>query len=697
MKKIFYLLLCLAVPMLCNAQLWEKLPDGTVVAKYENPVHSVEKQNPKQTGTCTITLQSSDAPLNAWFVVSDNDKRFTMTRTPSKKLPIKVEPGTYVIGGVFIGGRPTVNIAIHENVTITGDTVITIGRSMATTLVKFEALNPAGKIPVLPHGTYNPQFTIDDYTGADVRTINIVNQLSYKGLNLGSLTGTEVARINNDDGTRSYDYKVSKISDKFEFSQYRAYETLDGDLYLVHITGRGASSDTTYSNNPADFKPISVKFDSLPEDNELLLEDYRWGLLTKKIIDGKDVAGRTVIQAFTPKPNPDMKVCVATNGIPSNYSVAMPQIFRASVSYKEGTLHKASGTYTQPFVYQDGEWRGINVGVSALPSFEFWNISDKIGTDQSVLPSWNKPSQRIFGFNLSKPYRPLLNSVPIASVNPYILSEAWAIIPYFIGRNGEMRDMDVASSDYEIRNMNGQLLQHGKGAVAIKSVDGPIKISFTNKNMKIRDGIKGYCKVELNLDPTKEDPFAPSLQMLMIVDKNNCPVDSFEKVDVYNHILFSAGDFNYDKINQLYHDAEASDITVEYAPNGSSDFSKLNYMPLNGNTVTHMLGRQYFIVMNQVTKTSPNGWFDLRFTIKDAAGNQQTQVISPAFYVNSLKNGVAGIVDDNITIIGGKGKITAPENAKVYTLTGTRCGTENLAPGIYIVCVGNKTVKTVVY
>lgn len=141
---------------------------------------------------------------------------------------------------------------------------------------------------------------------------------------MGSLTGTEVARINNDDATRSYDYKVSKISDKFEFSQYRAYETLDGDLYLVHITGRGALSDTTYSNNPADFKPISVKFDSLPEDNELLLEDYRWGLLTKTIIDGKDVAGRTVIQAFTPKPNPDMKVCVATNGIPSDYSVAMP-------------------------------------------------------------------------------------------------------------------------------------------------------------------------------------------------------------------------------------------------------------------------------------------------------------------------------------------------------------------------------------
>lgn len=107
------------------------------------------------------------------------------------------------------------------------------------------------------------------------------------------------------------------MSKRFEFAQYRAYETLDDDLYLTFISGKGADGDTTYYNNPAHYKPLKVNFSSLPTDHPDSLRDYKWGLYAKRLIDGKleNTAG---VRAFSTKENPSMLVCVPYNGIPAD-------------------------------------------------------------------------------------------------------------------------------------------------------------------------------------------------------------------------------------------------------------------------------------------------------------------------------------------------------------------------------------------
>ena len=47
-------------------------------------------------------------------------------------------------------------------------------------------------------------------------------------------------------------------------------------------------------------------------------------------------------------------------------------------------------------------------------------------------------------------------------------------------------------------------------------------------------------------------------------------------------------------------------------------------------------------------------------------------------------------------VFGGKGEITAPENAEIYTASGIRCGRTGLAAGIYIVRTDGKTTKVIV-
>lgn len=52
--------------------------------------------------------------------------------------------------------------------------------------------------------------------------------------------------------------------------------------------------------------------------------------------------------------------------------------------------------------------------------------------------------------------------------------------------------------------------------------------------------------------------------------------------------------------------------------------------------------------------------------------------------------------DNDVEVYGKEGAIVAPEDARIYTITGVRTGRENLASGIYIVACGRKTYKVVV-
>lgn len=693
MIKILNLLFLILLPALCSAQMWTMQPDGSVVAGQE-PSDNIQLQ-PRQENTVTVTINSTDASMNAWFAVGDQEKHFTMFRTPSRKISIQLKPGTYSIGGVYIGGKPTINVAVHEDVEIIADTVLDVKKAMATILVKFEGLNAAGKMPVLPFRSYKPDST--SLEGADVRSINIMNMLNYKGVSLGSLTGIETERKNGVDGTRSYDIKINKVSKRFEFAQYRAYETLDDDLYLTFISGKGADGDTTYYNNPAHYKPLKVNFSSLPTDHPDSLRDYKWGLYAKRLIDGKleNTAG---VRAFSTKENPSMLVCVPYNGIPADSAFMAAQIFRPSLSYLKGKLHKYFGTLTQPLYYKDGEWHTLDAGICAIYGSDFsrfYQTQQILNSGQTMYLSWNSPSNMTCSFNLSKPYQPMLKGVPSVAMNPYKKGKKWTFYPMYVGRTGELRVMDATTAAYEVKNQSdGSVVATGNGKLEKESFDNPVIISYTNTNVAERNGIKGINKVEFTFDATKEDPYAPSLQMLYLADSNGCPTDSL--ADVNNRIIFCAGDFNYDTAKQIYTDEEAAEIKVEYAPNGSTDFKTLSYQPIENNLASHMQGRQYVINMQQLMSKSNNGWFDLKFFLKDVAGNTHTQLISPAFYVNSLKNAVDGVADDNVEIVGGVGEIIAPAHAEVFTLTGLRCGTKNLQPGIYVVKCGIKTVKTVV-
>ena len=65
-------------------------------------------------------------------------------------------------------------------------------------------------------------------------------------------------------------------------------------------------------------------------------------------------------------------------------------------------------------------------------------------------------------------------------------------------------------------------------------------------------------------------------------------------------------------------------------------------------------------------------------------------------YDPNWESGVNGITADDLDITIENGNIIAPQGTRVFNMSGMETGTENLAPGIYIVRVGSKALKVVV-
>lgn len=67
-----------------------------------------------------------------------------------------------------------------------------------------------------------------------------------------------------------------------------------------------------------------------------------------------------------------------------------------------------------------------------------------------------------------------------------------------------------------------------------------------------------------------------------------------------------------------------------------------------------------------------------------------------SFTVSDETNAIETVSADDVVVYGLQGKIVAPEDARIYNLSGVETGKENLPAGIYLVKINEKTVKVVV-
>lgn len=250
----------------------------------------------------------------------------------------------------------------------------------------------------------------------------------------------------------------------------------------------------------------------------------------------------------------------------------------------------------------------------------------------------------------------------------------------YCGRNGEAMTMDAWLSEITPEQ------------------DGDTQIyNISMDNVLVDNSIPGCNNAVLGCNLNKVDWVPPTMQRLYFTNKEGVVTDRFGSSDEAAMTIY-AGDFRYELNDTFDKDmmgvAPLSEITVEYAPFGTDDFSILQVTENPEKFFMPGFGYCYEGSLAAVDKKSSNGWFDMRITLKDDSGNWQTQTISPAFYVGDLC-GVKSVEAPETSFYVSDGKILNTTNCdfRVYSIDGRLVPNGNLTPGIYVVMANGKSQK----
>ena len=277
------------------------------------------------------------------------------------------------------------------------------------------------------------------------------------------------------------------------------------------------------------------------------------------------------------------------------------------------------------------------------------------------------------------------NCCPVTSIRSlkyeyYGSIEGWDDF-YFTGRYGEYYETETYFSDYNEEYMD----------------DGGIKTTIVNNNVYV-DDLVGKNVTEMYYNYNNEDFCAPTVQMLTFKDSNGKITDRLDK-NVGSKLFITGGDYTYHLDEETflgYFTCSDADIEVEYSLFGKDEWKTLAINEIPEKKFMPFFGNFYEAALDDIECESDNQWFDLKITMKDKAGNYQTQVMSPAFKVlSNVENGISEVDSNNssLTYNAGVVKYHGNANFEVRTLAGatirsaygSEISVDNLPAGAYIV------------
>ncbi len=255
----------------------------------------------------------------------------------------------------------------------------------------------------------------------------------------------------------------------------------------------------------------------------------------------------------------------------------------------------------------------------------------------------------------------------------------------YSGRAGESMLVDDFTMEIE-STRNGNLLEY----------------YLDNFNVSVDGEIPGSNRTHIGMNVGEADCVPPTLQTLQFRNRSSHMTDRFENAED-GEFSFYAGDFQieYDEnyIYSMMGVKPMSEISMSYAPFGSEDFTELTIRENPDKFFMPGYGYCFEGSLESVDQMSPNGWFDVRISLKDESGNSQTQTISPAFYIASLSSGVKQMNEKDYQLLFSDGKIVSTDGnpVSVYSIDGKPVLNEFLPAGIYIVKQGLKAHKYIIH
>lgn len=632
-------------------------------------------------------------PQGVWLI-KDNYISYQSMRKAENIF--SVPAGDYMAQIIFTNNDDAGAILFLPDIKVDGPKEIHANASMADKTITTAFTLPSGEKAILPEDNGFGGVADKPY---NVKIITADIHLTYNGISKGSLQS--VIGMGGADYSDLLTVRTNVDSQFGEIS------------YVVKAEGAGKTG-ATY------FYLASTTMDKV--ENSIVLENdpgYFHKLSTTDIArtpaydtfgNGNGVLGIN-FYAYSPEASfvggfgaeldskRDLYICTP----PIDFSVLHPLTQLYTYDYSDDDNWIYDGVATPFFAYSD---KGI----------EYYAMQEG-NAYKSDKPEWE-----------TLPYNPALTFSPAQDIKfgdnfavcvTAVQYDPWADVPFsyiapdcYYGNYGENRKIDVHVVENAVK-YNGQLQDLGsdndlyswaENWAKTDHAPGEMSYIFTNKNIVI-DGIQGQNICEVKYTEGQEDTTPPTLQRIMMRNAGGEVTNKFTSPDGAT-INIVGGDFvekeesrdtgSWDMTFSYYTFADV-DCKVEYAPFGSDEYRPFEVKADPEKFFMPGFGEYLSGSLDQVDITSSNGWYDLKVTLTDKAGNTQTQTISPAFKLDKL-SGIQNITSNGFGFVVVNNSIASIDGSEVevFNLTGAKIANENLCPGIYIVKNSSTGAKIVV-
>ncbi len=614
-------------------------------AKRDNSVAAMQKEN-ETLYTVKCIFRGQDMPYFAiyrpgFFMESKMGTWFDSGET--EIYYFQIPAGTYDVFTQYWSsteGMEGWGNIVHENVVVESDTEVEFFTDELTEKTVIEPLLRDGMEALLPMGTYldqDPWLEIDESNA----TIDF-SYLSYILFREGCeplMSGMAVADFTpvGEETT----FLSNKLSDKYHYVFQYVIEDRNEEIQISTTDMAGAESKTV-NNYIQDF----VKYDVSGFSHTPLCDEYGdpkyhasvSGLLWLDDVQcgggGKYTEKATPEVYWTQQPTEafDLKTPIRVNNVQTE------RIFTWEDGDSDLIRAEIAGL---PALHTDKGWEYINQNHSECGNFSYQCPEEGPIVEYPGVAAFCYFSDHINGLIAnSSPVLVLMNQV-----NTYPDATILFIDPQaYIGRYGEVRNCDLWTEHTVVKidgktafdsNDGGYLEQWCVENSTDGHEKGILEATFTNRNVLVDETIPGYNITSIKLDERNDDKCTPTPQMLIFKNTSGTITDRFDKAED-GVIEFSAGDFNWVyKDYSGYYTCDEADIKVECAPYGTGSFTKLDVEEIPENYYMPGFGYFYRGSLANVTEPSENGWYDLRFTLTDKAGNEMVQRISPAFRIDA--------------------------------------------------------------
>lgn len=307
-------------------------------------------------------------------------------------------------------------------------------------------------------------------------------------------------------------------------------------------------------------------------------------------------------------------------------SVSSDGKYHAMVSPMMGDTEQASGyfkfTKGLPVFGNKSGYQFVDYGYEVLLGYSI----NEGGTGQIIYPGHPQ-----FSFDHTQEGILFGNSCPINSTLYYVNGKNLIFKSNYIGRYGEVRESD----------------QDKETISRTQTKDNKTNIKILNENVLIDNNIHGKTETILTYDINQEDFTPPTVQMLQFRNnKTGAITDRFDD-SKDGLLLIAAGDFTFcsdEGANYPYYKYQPIELKLSYSLSEKNDWKELSYEE-DKEGYHHGFGALYKANLSNINDEGE--WYDLKLELKDAYGNEQIQVLKPAFKINNIPSAIHTIDNAN--------------------------------------------------